>query len=249
MFENTETSQKLYVKLRANPFGKDSFIGTVPRNTVNMDAVVTAIAKRDPGISKFTILHSAELLKEEIAEQLSGGRAVNVLGLGTMYIGIGGKISTSNPSSIQEFVVKFTPSKAIQNAVSQSVADGIIYSDANPQIDTITGCTDGNTEGKLLKNDFVEISGDRLKVGGSGSGIFFVPAETDGTPAADETKWIAADLSTLRKNMPRTLLFKLPEALAAETKYFIAVRSSVDKSGIEHKTTFTGFSSGTVTAA
>ena len=49
--------------------------------------------------------------------------------------------------------------------------------------------------------------------------------------------------------MPRTLLFKLPEALAAETEYFIAVRSSVDKSGIERKTSFTGFSSGTVTAA
>lgn len=249
MFESTETTQKLYVKLRSNPFDTESYIGSVPRNTVSMDALITAIAKNNTGIDKYAIYHSAELLKEEIKKQLASGRAVNVLELGTVYIGVTGKINSSNPADISKFTVKFTPSQSIQSSISSVSADGIMYADATPVIDFITGQTDGNTGDALVKEDFVELSGTKLKVGGADSGIFFAPESSGGSYNTDETSWIAADLTTLRQNTDKTLRFKLPAALANGVSYFIIVRTSLTRNNTTKKTVSTGISAVTVKLA
>ncbi len=251
MFENTDASHKLYVKLHTNPFDRESYIGMVPRNTLSMDAVVTEIMKKDPGISKYAVYHSAELIKEEIMAQLATGCAVNVLDLGTMYIGVEGKITGSNPSptDIPDFLIKFTPAPKVQESIASTAADGIMYSDEEPVIKVITGMTDGKTDGTLIAQDFVELTGRKLKVGGTGCGIFFAPAAADGNAETDETKWIAADLTTLRQNLPKTLRFKLPASLEKDVPYYIAVRTLISSSSREKKNASTGFSRITVKIA
>ena len=93
-------------------------MGQVPRNTLSMDVIVMEITKNNPGIGKFAVYHSAELIKEEIMSQIATGCAMSVLDLGTVYIGVSGKIEGSDP----------TP------------AD-IMYADESPVINTTAYCT------------------------------------------------------------------------------------------------------------
>jgi hypothetical protein len=244
MFEETTAERKIYVKLHTNQFDKESYVGQVPRNTISMDAIVTEITKNNPGIGKFAIYHSAELIKEEIMNQLETGCAVSVLDLGTMYIGVNGKIEGSDPSpsDIPSFTVRFTPSPKVQETLSSVVADGIMYSDEAPVINTVQDFLRLTDDSILHTGTTVRLIGRKLKVGGTGSGIFFVPAASDGTPVTDETKWIAVDTSVIPQNLPKSLMFALPSALEKDTPYFIAVRTAYSTGSKIKKENTTGFS-------
>jgi hypothetical protein len=248
MFEETNAERKIYVKLHTNQFDKESYVGLVPRNTLSMDAIVTQIIKNNPGIGKFAVYHSAELIKEEIMKQLATGCAVSVLDLGTMYIGVSGKIAGSDPTAadIPDFTVRFTPSQKVQETLSSVVADGVMYADEAPVINAAEDFLRLTEDGILHTGTIVRITGRKLKVGGTGSGIFFVPAASDGTPVTDETKWVAVDISVIPQNLPKSLIFALPPALEKDTPYFIAVRTAYTSGSKLKKGNATGFSQKTI---
>jgi hypothetical protein len=249
MFENTNAEHMLYVRLHTNPFDKDSYVAKVPRNTISMDALVTEITKKNPGIGKFTIYHSAELIKEEIMNQLSTGCAVSVLDLGTMYISVSGKISGTDPSpsDVPEFSVRFTASSKVQNSVSSVVADGIMYADESPSINSVEDFLHKQNDGTLKAGTTVRVTGRKLKVGGDSSGIFFVPQGADGKPVADETYWVSVDTSVIPQNLPKSLIFALPRELKAGSSFFVAVRTSISTGSKILKKSMTGFSTKAVT--
>jgi hypothetical protein len=248
MFEETNAERKIYVKLHTNQFDKESYVGMVPRNTLSMDAVVTEITKNNPGIGKFAVYHSAELIKEEIMNQLATGCAVSVLDLGTMYIGVSGKIEGSDPSpaDIPDFTIRFTPSPKVQETLSSVVADGIMYADEAPVINTVEDFLRLADDGILHSGTTVRITGRKLKVGGNGSGIFFVPVDSDGKPVTDEKIWTGVDTSVIPQNLPKSLIFALPSALEKDIPYFIAVRTACTSGNKMKKENATGFSQKTV---
>jgi hypothetical protein len=244
MFKETTAERKIYIKLHTNQFDKESYVGQIPRNTLSMDAIVTGITKNNPGISTYAVYHSAELLKEEIIRQLATGCAVSVLDLGVLYIGVSGKITGSDPdpASIRDFSIKFSASAKVQESLSSFVADGIMYADEGPVISVVEDFLRQKDDGTLDSGTTVRLTGRKLKVGGTGSGIFFIPPDTAGKPAADETTWIAVDTTVIPQNLPKSLIFALPPALEKGSSYFIAVRSACTSGAKTKKEYTTGIS-------
>ena len=127
-FKNADSI--LSVTLRKNQFSSDenSFIGRVTRNTVSLENLIASISEKNEGVSPYMIQHVANLLGNEMLRACQNGNAVDVLGIGIMYIGIAGIVSGENPgeSSIPGFKICFTPSTKAQEAVDSLKVDKVI---------------------------------------------------------------------------------------------------------------------------
>lgn len=225
-FKNADSI--LSVTLRKNQFSteENSFIGRVTRNTVTLENLIASISEKNAGVSPYMIQHVANLLGDEMLTACQNAKAVDVLGLGTMYISVAGSISGENPgeSSIPGFKLNFTPSTRAQEAVDSLKVDKVIIADSSPTIDRIINTFNQNEERNLLKGKAVRITGTKLKVMGEDSGIWFAPLDTDGNVSKDETTWIQVATETISQNKPKTLEFYVPDSIT-EADYRIVIRT------------------------
>lgn len=242
-FKNADSI--LSVTLRKNQFSTDenSFIGRVTRNTVSLENLIASISEKNPGVSPYMIQHVANLLGDEMLKTCQNAKAVDVLGLGTMYISVAGSISGENPSesSIPGFKLNFTPSSRAQEAVNSLKVDKVIIADSSPAIDKIINTFNQNEERNLTKGKGVKITGSRLKVMGENSGIWFAPLESDGNVSKDESSWTEVAKETISQNKPKTLEFYVPDSLA-ESEYRIVVRTRYCSGDKELKSAVTAVS-------
>ena len=225
-FKNADSI--LSVTLRKNQFSteENSFIGRVTRNTVTLENLIASISEKNAGVSPYMIQHVANLLGDEMLTACQNAKAVDVLGLGTMYISVAGSISGENPgeSSIPGFKLNFTPSTRAQEAVDSLKVDKVIIADSSPTIDRIINTFNQNEERNLLKGKGVRITGTKLKIMGEDSGIWFAPLDTDGNVSKDETAWIQVAAETISQNKPKTLEFYVPDSIT-EADYRIVIRT------------------------
>lgn len=225
-FKNADSI--LSVTLRKNQFSteENSFIGRVTRNTVTLENLIASISEKNAGVSPYMIQHVANLLGDEMLSACQNAKAVDVLGLGTMYIGVAGSVSGENPgeSSIPGFKLNFTPSTRAQKAVDSLKVDKVIIADSNPVIDRIINTFDQNEERNLKKGKGVRITGSKLKVKGEGSGIWFATLDTEGNVNKDESTWVEVASETVSQNKPRTLEFYVPDSIT-DAEYRIVLRT------------------------
>ncbi len=228
----------LSVTLHKNQFSdaENSFIGHVTRNVVTLDNMIASISEKNEGVSPYMIQHVANLLGNEMLSSCRNGNAVDVLGMGTMYIGVSGCVSGERPgeSSIPGFRLSFTPSPKVQEAVESLKVDKVVMADPNPVMDKIVNVFDQNEERRLMPGKGVRITGSRLKVIGRNSGIWFAPEDTEGKISKDEGSWIPVDTGTISCNKPRSLEFYVPDDIPAG-KYGIVVRTRYCNSSKELK--------------
>lgn len=106
----------------------ESSYARVERHTVDIEHIVASSDERDTGVSKYTLLHCAYLIKDLVFENISQGNAVNVLDLGTLYLKSSGSIHSENPvvADIPEISVAFTPSKEACEAASKVKVAGTV---------------------------------------------------------------------------------------------------------------------------
>ena len=225
-FKNADSI--LSVTLRKNQFSteENSFIGRVTRNTVTLENLIASISEKNAGVSPYMIQHVANLLGDEMLTACQNAKAVDVLGLGTMYISVAGSISGENPgeSSIPGFKLNFTPSTRAQEAVDSLKVDKVIIADSSPTIDRIINTFNQNEESNLLKGKGVRITGTKLKVMGEDAGIWFAPLDGEGNVSKDETTWIQVAAETISQNKPKTLEFYVPDSIT-EADYRIVIRT------------------------
>lgn len=242
-FKNADSI--LSVTLRKNQFSteENSFIGRVTRNTVSLENLIASISEKNPGVSPYMIQHVANLLGEEMLKACENAKAVDVLGLGTMYISVAGSISGENPieSSIPGFKLNFTPSSRAQEAVDSLKVDKVIIADSNPIIDRVINTFNQNEERNLLKGKGVRITGSKLKVMGDGSGIWFAPVDSEGMINKDENTWTEVNQETISQNKPKTLEFYVPDNLT-DPKYRIVIRTRYCSGDKELKSPVTAIS-------
>lgn len=229
---NFTSAEKLVsVTLHANPFTTEgsNFYARVTRNTVTLNNLIASIIEKNTGIDAYMIQHSAALLQQAILTELKQGNAVNVLDLGTLFLSVPGAIKGDNPSStsIPAFQTRFTPSKTVNEAVSQLVVDKIVTSSSNPVIDSIINLFTKSEDGILSAEKSVRISGTHLKIGTENSGIFFAPLDENEEAVTDESLWINVPETLYIRNLPKTLEFFLPDTLVKETSYRIVLRTTL----------------------
>lgn len=159
-------------------------------------------------------------------------KAVNILDLGTMYIAM--KCSAKGKNDVSnngKFCIKFSPTQIAQDTVNSLNVDKVVYVDNNPEITTITDLSTGKTDQTISKGKPVAIFGSKLKLGSSGSGIYFAPATAptaDGEISYDlnESTWISVSKETIFRNKPAELNFFVPETLESEKSYCIIIKTN-----------------------
>lgn len=194
----------------------------VGRSTADIDSILTLIGKYDTGVNRLMVQYCLGLFKRAVIEKLKTGRAVNLLGLGVMYINAAlGEDGNTNLG------VDFTPSAESVAAVQKldaTVADAIAN---HPIITSIIDLFTRLDTGTLTAGHSVRILGKRLRLDDykdDKAAVIFKPIGADGNTSGDESKWIMVPKEAMNRNKPSELEFYLPAELE-EGKYAVAVRT------------------------
>lgn len=217
----------LSVTLYSNGFTKEGeMIGRVTRNTVTLENMIADIIDENRGMDPYMVQHSAILLQQQIIKMLQQGKCVNVLDLGTLYIGLKGCIKGKNPdsSAIPDFAIRFTPSTIANETLKSLQVDKVVIADKAPQINIITN-TWNNQEDCVSSGKICRISGNHLKLGGDSYSLSLIPLAADGTES-DTLPPVHVPIEKVIKNVDKLLEFYVPEELDTSVPYLIRVRTS-----------------------
>lgn len=218
----------LSVKLYQNYLKKDgTYYARVNRNNVKFNNILSEIADENKGIDPHLLQYAAILIQKKILKLLEQGKAVNLLDIGTIYIGM--KCNAKGKKDVQEkgdFLIKFSPTQFTLDAISSINVGDIIFADPNF---TITGVIDLYTKKEnqtLTIGKPAKITGTRLKLGDENSGIFFAPIDTEEEIISDESTWIKVPQESIFRNKPTELNFFVPETLESGKSYCIVLKTN-----------------------
>ncbi|MGI5097719.1 DUF4469 domain-containing protein [Treponema socranskii] len=241
-FERPE--HRVSMMLYKNRFDKtgESFFGRIHRSnkTINLENLIGLIDERDTGISAHLVQHSARLLYEEIMRQLKLGKAVNVLGIGTLYLGADGIVKGKNPSPTDAppLCLRFTPSPEVSKELKRLSVSLVVQSKYDPQIDMITDLFTQKENEIVTCGKSLRISGNRIRILGTleDCGIYFVPKD-----GSDLIKVKAEHIFT---NSPSLVEFFVPAELEKDKEYAIRICTQFSSGQVtvkELRTTETDF--------
>lgn len=188
----------------------------VSRKTADVDSLLTLISRYDTGVNRLMIQYCIGLFKRAVLEKLETGRAVNILGLGTMYIN-----ATFKADGSPDLSVGFTPSAEAAEAVKNletSVSDSVTLM---PEIEEVYDLKTKSSDGKVSLGKDIRLYGKRMKLVDSETETAFVafaPCGQNGIiTETDKSLWKKVFASELSTNKPSELQFYLPDSLAAGT--------------------------------
>lgn len=209
-----DKSNELTVKLRSNPFNRNTYIGSIARQTVSLNTLARRIKENDTGLSDYTIFNVAGQLKKESLKALQRGQAVNVLGLGTLYMIPDGSFSATSASGAlsKKLTLRFSPSEDALDAVSDVKINFVAVSDNSPQINSVEPFPKSES-GEFTAGKMVHINGDRLKIAGEESGIFLCALDEDGIPVAGSE--VKIEEGQIIRNKVKELEFFIPAGIKA----------------------------------
>ncbi len=194
----------------------------VGRSTADIDSILTLIGKYDTGVNRLMVQYCLGLFKRAVLEKLKTGRAVNLLGLGVMYIN-----AALGDNGGTNLGVGFTPSAesaaAVQN-LDATVAEAVA---STPLITAIIDLYTQRDTGTLTAGHSVRILGKRLRLddyNDDKAAVIFKPVGADRSVSSDESDWIAVPKEAMNRNKPSELEFYLPSELA-EGRYEVTVRT------------------------
>ena len=225
-FEKSKT--KLSVTLFNSGIIKDGeHVGKVSRTVVSLENLIAGIIEENSGIDPLLIQHSAFLLKKQILKMLSQGKAVNLLDIGTVYIGLKGTVKGNNPKSsdLSELKLNFTPSSEAKESLKNVAIDKVVFSDNAPKIQSITDLWTKSINSQITMGKTCIIKGRKLKLGGNSYSISFI--KLDKTGKADlSSAPVIVDESKITKNTNGVLQFFVPESLDKNAFYKIRISTS-----------------------
>ena len=234
-----DEDNKLVIALHSNPFSKekDSYIGSIPRDTLTISNLAARIKDSDRGLDEYTVLKAAGLLKKECLTAIRRGQAVNLMGLCTMFIAPEGTVDANNPSTAlsQKLALRFTPTAEARDIASGMKITKVIVNDGQPQIDGMQSLPGEIPTDRFRAGKAVRLIGNRLKVAGENSGLFLCPADKDGNISKDGTDWIQVEKAQFSFNKPKRLEFFIPDGTPPGS-YRITLKTSYGCNGRDLKT-------------
>ena len=219
------------VTLYTNPFQNgNKYYARFDCVNVDVDNLIARMQKKDIGVNPINVKHILSLLKVEMLEALQKGEAVNLFDLGKFYIAASKTTgNTPETAEVGKLQVKFTPSKELNNTVSNLTIKKIAVASSAPMIDSVIDLFTGNTNGTLTGGKIVRIEGGKLKIVGDDCGIYFVSCDEEGNFSDDETTWLQIESDKIVRNTNKTLEFFLPDTLEKDKTYRIVLKTNGTK--------------------
>ena len=240
---DTQRDANFAVRLKKCNFGENVYIAQVPRHTINTDQLLDLVEKHNTGIDRYSVGHAMELLKKEILEQAELGFSVDIMDICKLYIAPINSVKSLTPEAetVTGFEARFSVNDKLKERLKKVSASVTAVTDSAPLISKIENPVNLEAEGKLNLTFSARLRGDKLQVGGEGSGVFFVPCLESGEAETNEAHWVKVQDEHLTHNTKTMLEFYVPRTLDTAKKYFIAVRTAL-RGKTELKTAVTGIS-------
>ncbi len=249
---DTKRETNFAVTLTPSSFGTNTYVARVPRKTVTTDQILDLVVAHNKGIDRFQVAHAMELLKKEILEQAELGFSVDIMEICKLYLAPLHGVRSLMPESetVTGFEARFAVNDRLRKRLGGMTAAVTAVVDPAPQISLIENpvAKDGEPKDVLKATFSARLTGRKLKVGGEGGGIFFVPAVTAESPGSEEMlpsknegDWIKVPDDFVTHNADKHLEFYLPRDLESGRNYFIAVRAT-ERNGVALKNPSTGMS-------
>ncbi len=223
-----DNSGKGTLTMYRNPFKNGRrYYARFDRSTITMEQIIARIQKRELGTNALMVQHITGLIKAEILEALSRGEAVNVLGLGTLYIAADASAESESTGdvTVAGFSAGFTPSALTNSTLKGLAVHKITVADSGPCIVRLFDTYTEEADDEFPAGTRVRMTGSRLKLGGDTYGLYLCPADSGGAIPDDESQWTAVGGSLLKVNLARRIEFIIPRELAAGA-YRILLRTS-----------------------
>lgn len=223
-----DNSGKGNLTMLRNPFGNGrKYYGKFDRETITMDQIIARIQKRELGTNALMVQHITGLLKAEILEALSRGEAVNVLGLGVIYISADASAESGSAGdvTVTGFSAGFTPSSVTNAVLKKLSVRKITVADNNPSIERLFDTYDEEEKSEFAAGARVRMTGSHLKLGGNVAGIYLCPVDGDGNVSGDEGVWTAVGENLLKVNSDKKIEFIIPRGQKAGG-YRVLLRTS-----------------------
>lgn len=241
---NIETKRETNFAVTLAPchLKENTYIARVPRKTITTDQLLDLIVAHNQGIDRYQVAHSMELLKKEILEQAALGFAVDIMEICKLYVAPISSVRSLNPEAetVTGFEARFSVNETLKDTLKGVSAAVTTVVDSTPQISQIENPMGDSSDGALKAMFSARLKGKKLKVGGNGGGIFFIPSDGGGR-ISDEERWTKVPDNFITKNTDTTLEFHIPRTLETGTSYFIAVRTQM-RGKKELKSAITGYS-------
>lgn len=220
-----------------------TYIARVPRKTRTTDQMLDLVVEHNQGIDRYQVGHAMELLKKEILEQAAMGFAVDMMGVCKLYVASSSGVTSLTPEAetVTGFEPRFAASDELKAKLRKATASVANVVDSLPQITRIEDPGSGKTDGTLRATFSARLKGKKLKLGEAGCGVYFVPLDESGNARSDEAEWIQVEDRFITTNLSGTLEFHLPRTLETGKKYYIAVRTNLNR-GFVQKHLVTGMS-------
>ena len=208
-----------------------------PTKRITIANLSALIADRHSGVEPGMISFVARLLHEETMRQLHEGKSVEVLGLGTEYVGAKGSMKGDNPtlSDVPRFIVKFKASKSAKLNIVDIKPGSITPMVSMPIINLIEDMKTKQVNTEVKKGTIVKVTGKRLRIEGIDTTVGLYLIKDDGA----KTKIDRADIL---RNEPSCLEFILPNTAVVGSSYSIMIKNQAKIKGGFSKRVREGYS-------
>ena len=215
----------------------------VKRNTAFIGNIVSKILEHNKVLDRETLLYSAGLLRNAILELLKGGKAVDLLEMGILYIKPNGSIDAELPrvEDVPEMTLAFTPSDLALEAVKDVTAGADISTTTDPVLSGLYNIHTKTSGAMLSLGQSARISGKRLKIAGkeNETGLYLASCASDGSYDTDPSSWTHLGMENIVDNTNTKILFNIPDSLTAGN-YRLIIRTAYGSGTRVNKTVRTG---------
>ena len=185
----------------------------VKRNTAFIGNIITKILEYNKVLDRETLLYVAGLFRNAILDLLKGGKAVDLLEMGILYIKPDGSIDSEMPGieDVPKMTLSFTPSDIALESVKNVTAGADISTTNEPILASLYNIHTQKSGTELSIGYSARIVGKRLKIAGdeAETGLYLASCTEDGTYNMDSSTWTALGMENIVDNTNTNILFNI----------------------------------------
>ena len=201
---------------------QEGYYAKVDRKYVTVENLIARIMKRNAGVNENQLLMAARLFHDEILTSLSNCECVDVIGLGSLYPSVEGKVENKTEVNSLKKKVKFTPSKQSNEAVEKITFTKVTYGKKSPSLVEVINMETNKKNDVLYAGCGVLIKGRNLKFVSSDDKVFLALSENNELKSKDASEWI--ECSSVYSATDSKIMLVIPNEIP-EGNYQFVVKS------------------------